>query len=454
MTAQAVHLRIPEREIDVIEPGRRCRTGRIAFAFGRDFTFSTATLESYAFARWEDVIFDAMVVAAAIEYADRVVKRPPRAWTRRLSVRVPVHDPVRWNGPDVLAALHDAAGFLTGDFWSISFVKRKSEAPAPRQEYLSLPVPTEAVLAYSEGMDSLAVAGLVGAELGDRLVRVRIRKKSAARHVKGEPFTAVPYDVSGNMPNREASARSRGFKFALIAGIAAYLTDAPRVILPESGQGAIAPALIAVGHAYPDYRNQPLFTHRMERFLAVLLNKDIRFDLPRLWHTKGETLAAYVAMSGDESWKETKSCWRNNQWSSVNGSWRQCGVCAACMLRRISVHAAGLSEAPETYVCTDMSAATLETAVDPGFKQMSRAYREYAIAGVMHMDHLADMTGADAKAVVRRHATLLASPLGLSINEAEGRLAGLLNRHAEEWKDFMNSLGPRSFIRQWSRGAQ
>jgi 7-cyano-7-deazaguanine synthase in queuosine biosynthesis len=445
---------MPERAIDVIEAGRRCRAGHTAFAFNRDFVFSPEPLQSYAFARWEEVIFDAMVVAAAIEYADRIVKRPPRGWARRLTVRVPVHDPARWNVPKVLATLHDAAGFLTGDFWSISFVKRKSKALAPQQEHLSLSVPTQAVLAYSEGMDSLAVAGLVGAELGDRLVRVRIRKKTSAQRAKGEPFTAVPYDVAGDMSNREATARSRGFKFALIASIAAYLTGAPRIILPESGQGAIGPALITVGHAYPDYRNHPLFVLRMERFIKALLGKQVRFDLPRLWHTKGETLSAYVALTGDdETWRATKSCWRNNQWSSVNGTWRQCGVCAACMLRRVSVHAAGYSEAPETYVCTSMNAATLESAVEPGFNGLNRAYREYAIAGVMHMDHLADMAAPDARPTVRRHATLLGPALGLSAGEANERLAGLLNRHAQEWKAYMKSLGPRSFIRQWSRGA-
>lgn len=452
MTTRVSNLRMPDKEIDVVEPGGRPRRGRMGFMLGRDFTFSTAALESYAFARWEDVIFDAMVVAAAVEYADRVVKRPPRGWARRLAVRIPVHDPGRWNAPDVLSSLHDAVGFLTGDYWSISFVRRTGSAQSPSQDYLSLPIPTEAVLAFSEGMDSLAVAGLVGASLGDRLVRVRIRKKACASRTKGEPFTAVPYNVSSNMQNREASARSRGFKFALISGIAAYLSHAGTIILPESGQGAVGPALTTVGHAYPDYRNHPLFTGRMERFLKALLGgKEVRYEFPRLWNTKGETLAAFTSLAGDEHWRETKSCWRNNQWSSVNGSWRQCGVCAACMLRRVSVHAAGFSEAPETYVCVDMDAPTLESAVEPSFTRLTRAYREYAIAGVLHLDHLADMAADEAKPIVRRHANLLGPALRLSVDETERRLASLLNRHAEEWKRYMGSLGHRSFLRQWAR---
>src|SRR5689334_18321898 len=92
-----------------------------------------------------------------------------------------------------------------------------------------------------------------------------------------EPFAKVPYEVHCNLPNLESSARSRGFKFSMISSIAAYLADADEIIVPESGQGAIGPALINVGHAYPDYRSHPLFTLRMERFIQALLGKRIRF---------------------------------------------------------------------------------------------------------------------------------------------------------------------------------
>lgn len=449
--------RMPEKSIDVVESGRRARKGCIAFDLGTDVSFSTTALESYAFARWEPVIYDALVVAAAIEYGDKVVKRTPRGWARRISLRVPVHDPARWNAPEVMDALRDAVEFLTGDYWTISFVKRAKAVPSFSLNMLPLPVKTQAILAFSDGMDSRAVAGIVGDELGARLVRVRVGNKTSDRprtKSKREPFTAVPYNVISNMPNRETSARSRGFKFAVISGIAAYLTDAAEIVIPERGQGSIGPALITVGHAYPDFRNHPLFTRRMERFLNALLHKEVRHVFPRIWNTKGETLRAYLAIDDSDGWKSTRSCWRNNQWSAINGKLRQCGVCAACMLRRVSVHAAGLTEPPDTYVCTDMTAPTLEAAVYPGFTRMNRAYREYAVAGILHMDHLADMANADAASQVRRHAAQMGPALGLSPQDAEERLAALLNRHAEEWKSYMGSLGAHSFVKQWARTEQ
>ncbi len=283
MNAEPYFMRMPAKDIDVVEPGRRARKDHIAFDLGRDVSFSTAALESFGFARWEPVTHDALVVAAAVEYADKIVKCPPHGWGRRLTLRIPVHDPARWSAPDVSSALHDALGFLTGDVWAISFVKRTMPEPALSLGMLALTVPTQAILAFSNGMDSRAVAGLVGATLGEKLVRVRVGTMTADRpreKGKREPFTAVPYDVSSDMPNRETSARTRGFKFALISGIAAYLTDAIEIVIPESGQGAVGPALLTVGHAYPDFRNHPCFTRRMERFLKALLDKDVSYVFP------------------------------------------------------------------------------------------------------------------------------------------------------------------------------
>jgi 7-cyano-7-deazaguanine synthase in queuosine biosynthesis len=457
MNIHAYNVQIPEREIDAIESARGLRKDHIGFHLKEDLTFSTEALQSYAFSRWESVLYDAMVVAATVEFADKSVKRPPRGWARRIALRIPVHDPKRWKAPSVSATLHDALGFLTGDYWTINFVKRSSKAQAPRQEHLDLDVPTEAVIAYSEGMDSRAVAGIMGASLGDRLVRVRVGSNALDRPSyvgEVEPFATVPYTVATHVAHRETTARSRGFKFSLISGLAAYLSEAETILIPESGQGAIGPALVTVSHAYPDYRNHPLFTRRMARFLTALLGKPFRFEFPRIWNTKGETLREYIALGAGDAWRSTRSCWRNAQWCSLDEKLRQCGACAACMLRRLSVHAAGLTEASDVYICKDMSAPSLREAVDDRFTKYNAAFEQYAIAGVLHLDHLADMARDDERSSVRRHAALLAPAMNLTADEAEDRLSSLLGRHALEWKTYLKDLGPDSFVRKWTRTNQ
>lgn len=444
--------RVPVHAIDVISSGR-ARRGRSPFDLGKNFTFSTSALESYAFARWEPVIYDAMVVAASIEYADRTFARPRLGWRRDYTLRIPVLEPARWADPEVYDALRDAACFLTGDDWSFEFVQRKGPTPQPSQDCLQFNIQTDAVIAFSDGMDSRAVAGLTAQSPGRTLVRVRVGAKAGGRPTRGQPvpFAAVPYAVK---TSGEASARSRGFKFALISGIAAYLAEADEILLTESGQGAFGPALVTAAHAYPDYRSHPLFTARMEKFLTVLLKRPVRFAFPRLWSTKSETLKAYTSLPGSDDWRDTRSCWRNARHCSLKGQLMQCGVCAACMLRRMSIHAAGLEDKDDLYVCSNLRASSLEGAVQDGFRRMGPAFREYAIAGTQHLDHMADLVLPVNRPVLRRHAVLTAPALGLQAAEVENRVVTMFERHAAEWDGFLKIAGARSFLRQWTRAEQ
>jgi hypothetical protein len=100
-------------------------------------------------------------------------------------------------------------------------------------------------------------------------------------------FTRTPYEISpGVKPFVESSAWSRGFKFAVISGIAAFLSNAGKIIVPESGQGALGQSLITVGQAGEDYRSHPLFARRMEIFIKAILGHTVRFEFPQIWNTK------------------------------------------------------------------------------------------------------------------------------------------------------------------------
>src|ERR1700689_2475463 len=102
----------PELAIHVAEPGTRTRRGFLRCEIGEHVSFSMDSLESYFFARWEPLAYDALLVAAAAEFADRTQKRSAYIWEREFHLAVPVHEPDRWNEPRVADSLQDALTFL------------------------------------------------------------------------------------------------------------------------------------------------------------------------------------------------------------------------------------------------------------------------------------------------------------------------------------------------------
>ena len=434
----------PATRIDVITKSEPSRRQWISCREGEDFSFSTEALRYYTLSRWEPVIFDAMVLAAGVEYADAVTRRPSHYWKRHLHVTVPVHEPERWNAQEVVHSLRSALGFLTGDTWEFEFRARSEEQVEPRANYLSLSPPAAACMPYSPGLDSLAVSGIERHRLDEQLVLVRVQRGGRFGHSGKAPFVKVPYSISyRKRRRREPSGRSRGFKFFLISGLAAYLTNAPRVVCPESGQGILGPALLSVGHPRPDYRNHPLFALRMKAFLRALLRFEVHYDFPRLWFTKGETIAHFVDLTGGDGWKDTRSCWRDSRSSSLEGSWRHCGVCAACMLRRVSLHRAGLSEPAGTYRWPNGGAPPSED--DPVFSKLTGAYRADAVAGTLHMRYLAELPdGAD---LITGHAATLSPVLELEVRDVERRIRRVFEKHREEWAAYLQSLGRNSSVR-------
>ena len=439
-------VKLPVTRVDVCEDERRPGRGWSCCRIGQQIKFETKGLESYCFANWEPVIYDVMLLSASVDFCDRIARRPALGWGRQFDLRIPVHDPDRWS-KNVSMLLHEMLSFLTGDRWHITFHSRVSPESTPRQGNFEIPDPTSIIVPFSDGLDSRIASALIEQSGNRKLVRVRLGARGKNGKCANQPFASVPYSVKQNRFRFvESSARSRGLKFTILSGIAAYLTKASDIVMPESGQGAMGPVLVPVGHAYEDYRNHPRFTEKMAQFLSALLNHKVNFSFPRIWYTKGQTLKEYANIFGD-TWSDTKSCWQQARQVGK----RQCGICAACMLRRMSVHSAGLKEKTETYVWENLGSAIFEQGAAHDFEQITRSLREYAIAGTLHMDHLAAIPGSpQGTASSRRCASQIAALLGLSQQEAMKKMDSLLSRHALEWRGFVESLGANSFVAKWA----
>ena len=127
------------------------------------------------------------------------------------------------------------------------------------------------------------------------------------------------------------------------------------------------------------------------------------------------------------------------------------------MLRRLSVFAAGLTEPKESYVWEDLTATHFAAGAATSFppEKITRALREYAIAGALHLDHLAGLQNSNANArMLTLSAFQLSKALGLKEADTRAKLDRLLHQHSCEWRNFMLSLGQNSFVADWALSAR
>ena len=342
---------------------------------------------------------------------------------------------------------------LTGDMWRFTFVQAKNLSPiGSRQMPLDFGKTKTFAVAYSDGLDSRAVSALSGDK--EQALCIRVAGNRQRRKNGDSYFTRIPFKVKGYRGN-ESSFRSRGFQFAAVTAIAAQLSSLSRIIVPESGQGALGPVLLPLHNIYADYRNHPTFFRKMERFIKALQGYRVRFEQPRLWSTKGQTLRAFLGIAGksEQHLTSTHSCWQTRRVVNVGGR-KQCGLCAACLLRRLSLHAAGVNEALATYVVSDLAASDAGDALSVIPQKADRNIMvEYGSVGARHLQHLADMSGLPDDDL-RVHASEIAAAIGESYEEVLTKLRKMLVTHAEEWRAFLSAQGEQSFLKSWMDGGR
>jgi 7-cyano-7-deazaguanine synthase in queuosine biosynthesis len=446
-------------KICVLEKRSKIQRDWIPCVVGEHIIFRPDVLRSYCFAPWDPIIYDLLLVAAIVNFCDWSFKRSAVCWERAFEVRVPVHEPARWNETAVLNALHRVLQLLTGDRWSIVFVARKRAYEPPTEQSLPISTNSRAVMAFSNGLDSYSVAGWFVAENGDdSLVRVRVGRGDKTRPRK-LPFTAVPFRVRPVGNSHETSGRGRGFKFAATSGLAASLSNVSEIIVPESGSGALGPVLVRFNRMYSDFRNHPKFFRQMEVFLGAMLNRQLTFKQPRLESTKGESLRTYLehaqikrSAAAVQALVETRSCWQNRHYVAVESIRRQCGICASCMLRRLSMHVAGIKEPEETYSWENLNAPDLVAAAPAEYKEkIGCAIENYAIAGTLHLAHLARLRSSyDYADITARHAREIADATGSDQATVKRWLDEFLQRHEVQWRSFLAALSAGSFVKQWA----
>lgn len=444
----------------VVEAGsHRIHADASPCVLGHDLVIQPDTLGGYCLREMPRRADDLVLLAGVIAYADKMApRRVARAWERRLHVSVPVLEPDFWAQRRVGNVLERLLRLLTGDAWSFDFVPRRTPLGDGRQTALPFGDAPALVMPFSDGLDSMAVARLTAAanpRSGLILVTTgRLRDPDAdwrVRHFRGGyhrvrvPFS-MPRDASAKR-SREPSYRSRAFVFGAMAGVAACLLGADRVVVSESGQGSLGPSLTSVGNEAPDVRMHPAYTETLAELLGLVFDCQIRFDHPRLWWTKGETLTALKAAGLADDWERTRSCSRDARHASFGRRRAQCGVCANCLLRRQSLMAAGLDVPQEQYIWPRLSASTLAEAAAESARPTRHNDEQHAVCGVLAMAELAalDRPGLSRPSMDWALADL-AEVLDQQVAEVRHRLGRLLAAHRREWDTFVAAQGQASFV--------
>lgn len=443
--------------LHVIEKGQRpdrtCPKDAVTAMVGREITFNATVLDTFDVKGFQPVHYDLLVVCAAMEFADRHWKRP-QGWNRNLHVTVPVIDLETWQDREVLESFHNVLRHLTCDDWKWTFVQAKNPSPiGERQGALNFPNTKTFAIAYSDGLDSRAVAALSGDR--DEALCIRLTKFRQHRKTGDSYFFQIPFKVHGRRSN-ESSFRTRGFQFAAVTAIAAHLSNITRLTVPESGQSALGPVLLPLHNIYPDYRNYPTFFRKMERFIGTLLRHQVHYEQPRLWYTKGQTLQAFLDLpdKSEHDITSTRSCWQNRRIVNSGGSRKHCGLCAACLLRRQSLHAVAVTEMPDTYVVSDLSTSDVTKALSIIPQTADRNIMvEYGSVGTRHLQHLADMAVLPDDEL-RGHVWEIAAATDVTFQETLKNLRALLAKHAEEWRAFLSAQGEESFLKNWMDGGR
>jgi 7-cyano-7-deazaguanine synthase in queuosine biosynthesis len=439
-----------EKHLRIFERGQR-ETGKYddSATLGNEIKVDAQILDGLSQGTYQTIHFDLMVVCAAIEYADRRWGRN-EAWSRKLKLTIPVCAWDVWQDVEISEYLSHLLRYLTCDSWKFEFVQAKDYPKAKGQKRIVFSDQKTFAIAYSEGLDSRAVWALSGTANESICIRVA---KSYNRAKDGDSlFAQIPFSVTVPNGGAESSFRTRAFQFASLTAIVAQIANFSRIVVPESGQGILSPAMLPLHRVYADYRNYPLFFRKMERFISVLLRHTVSYEQERLWSTKGQTMCDFLKLpeKSPEYLISTRSCWQSRH--VVNQGWqRQCGLCAACILRRFSLQRAGIVEPEGTYVVRDLTASEAKDALRMVPDKQMENMLAYGIAGVRHFQQFAELSRQPDEAL-KLHTINLAAAVGLPEDECRANLRSLLSAHASEWTEFISAQGKNSFLWNWIDG--
>ena len=322
----------------------------------------------YMFTRQTSGIgFDLFLIGCIVYGIDVLLPREKfssNAWNRELEVEFPVESPDIFNkGKDILEQL---LSFLTGDYWTISFIQRNVQ-PIYRFKGKSIyfnKTLYKKVSLFSGGLDSLI--GVIDqlANSDDRIIFVShydavfkgmktdqekldklLSKKYKHYHLLQTRVDLSCSDQNGNERVNESSLRSRSFLFLCQAVfVANAIGSGIDVLIPENGTISLNHPLTPSRRSSCSTRTaHPYYLSKVSEFISILgLQHSIKNEYEM--KTKGEMMEE--CKDRDlllASYKSSCSCVKRGHkvhWELKTAT--HCGICMPCLYRRVALNKIGI----------------------------------------------------------------------------------------------------------------
>lgn len=304
-------------------------------------------------------------IAVGVYAADRSTpRRGGRSdWNqRRIELSIPVSKPGKWRAN--VKQLEQVIGFLTGDLWTLKFVKDVGPAETARVVTGNV----ERVVLLSGGADSAVGALMSRDNLDSSAQHILLSHFSAhflapiqrAIALEAERLLPGPVQshevlqlsrktarIDGTSFGKEFSTRSRSLLFLALGLAAGSVYNAP-LWIPENGFASLNPPL---GHerlgSLSTRTTHPAFLSGLSDVLGKV-GAHAEIVNPFSAMTKGEMFGLAIELVGKKKASAylsgTHSCGLTGQRGIGIAPRVQCGVCFGCVVRRASFSAVKLKD--------------------------------------------------------------------------------------------------------------
>lgn len=402
---------------------------------------------------------DFIWLAVAVYLADRCAPRYPYGmsgpahWRRRIHLKIPVSNVAVWKFSE--AALAHALEFLTEDDWTFEFLPGRAEFDAERQRHFpKMRGPDIAWTSlFSGGLDSLAGAihwlertdGIGLLVSGQTNSRIAVGQESQVAELREEfPRRIEHIGVGYGFPDKkrhglegfESTQRTRAFMHTALGAVAALMAGHDRLFLFENGFGALnLPCDFAQFGSQNSRGTHPVFLRRMAALVTEVFSQPFVIDNPFTFSTKAQMLLAGDVRRFTPLLEKSFSC---DRFPNYKHPADQCGCCPSCLIRRLSLHVAGLPDDSKGY-STDIF-------------RPRRPLREAELLSLSKLTVQADSLASclSAKnpwpALCAKWPDLLRSEIEVDSPAFRASVIQLLCRHVDEWRSFSSAIYSGSLL--------